>query len=96
MIADKLLDYFQYKVFFFYNFKVMEKQKLNFNFTATVWGLSAGLGITAGAHRLWAHRSYSAKLPLRIFLAILFCMAGMVRIMNRFKDFSLLITVRFM
>ena len=29
------------------------------------------LGITAGAHRLWAHRSYKAKTPLRVFLA--FC-----------------------
>uniref|UniRef100_A0A6M2DZW5 Putative fatty acid desaturase n=1 Tax=Xenopsylla cheopis TaxID=163159 RepID=A0A6M2DZW5_XENCH len=29
----------------------------------------SGLGITAGAHRLWAHRSYKAKLPLRILLA---------------------------
>jgi len=28
------------------------------------------LGITAGAHRLWTHRSYHAKLPLRIFLAL--------------------------
>lgn len=27
-------------------------------------------GITAGAHRLWAHRSYKAKLPLRILLAV--------------------------
>ncbi|GLV31138.1 Desaturase 1 [Carabus blaptoides fortunei] len=27
-----------------------------------------GLGITAGAHRLWAHRSYKAKWPLRVFL----------------------------
>ncbi|KAJ5523860.1 hypothetical protein N7494_010510 [Penicillium frequentans] len=27
------------------------------------------LGITAGYHRLWAHRSYEANLPLRIFLA---------------------------
>ncbi|XP_076239736.1 acyl-CoA Delta-9 desaturase-like [Calliopsis andreniformis] len=31
----------------------------------------SGLGITAGAHRLWAHRAYKAKLPLRIFLMIL-------------------------
>ncbi|CAG9765375.1 unnamed protein product [Ceutorhynchus assimilis] len=30
----------------------------------------AGFGITAGAHRLWAHRSYTANLPLRIFLMI--------------------------
>uniref|UniRef100_A0A667WTX0 Stearoyl-CoA desaturase 5 n=1 Tax=Myripristis murdjan TaxID=586833 RepID=A0A667WTX0_9TELE len=27
------------------------------------------LGVTAGAHRLWSHRSYKAKLPLRVFLA---------------------------
>ena len=28
------------------------------------------LGVTAGSHRLWTHRSYKAKLPLKIFLAI--------------------------
>jgi len=38
-------------------------------FTIFVYWLSA-TGITAGAHRLWTHRSYHAKLPLRIFLAI--------------------------
>jgi len=32
--------------------------------------LVSGLGITAGAHRLWAHRSYKAKLPLKILLTI--------------------------
>ncbi|MEE6460147.1 hypothetical protein FKM82_000869 [Ascaphus truei] len=31
--------------------------------------LVTALGITAGAHRLWSHRSYKAKLPLKIFLA---------------------------
>lgn len=30
----------------------------------------SGLGITAGAHRLWAHRSYKAKWPLRLILII--------------------------
>ncbi|KAF6213876.1 hypothetical protein GE061_011601 [Apolygus lucorum] len=30
----------------------------------------SGLGITAGAHRLWAHKCYKAKAPMRIFLAI--------------------------
>ncbi|TBU23654.1 delta 9-fatty acid desaturase protein [Dichomitus squalens] len=29
-----------------------------------------GLGITAGYHRLWAHRSYNASKPLQYFLAI--------------------------
>ncbi|KAJ5793930.1 Fatty acid desaturase type 1 core [Penicillium paradoxum] len=32
-----------------------------------------GLGITAGYHRLWAHRSYEARLPIRLFLA---CVGG--------------------
>lgn len=31
---------------------------------------ASGLGITAGAHRLWAHRSYKAKWPLRVLLVI--------------------------
>jgi len=30
----------------------------------------SGLGITAGAHRLWAHRSYKAKWPLRLILTL--------------------------
>ncbi|KAK1931796.1 Stearoyl-CoA desaturase 5 [Phytophthora citrophthora] len=35
----------------------------------------AGLGITAGAHRLWSHRGYKAKLPLRVFLMLCNSMA---------------------
>ncbi|XP_075974459.1 acyl-CoA Delta-9 desaturase-like [Anticarsia gemmatalis] len=30
----------------------------------------SGLGITAGAHRLWSHKSYKARLPLQILLVI--------------------------
>lgn len=30
----------------------------------------AALGVTMGVHRLWSHRSYKAKLPLRIALSI--------------------------
>ncbi|PSN49612.1 Acyl-CoA Delta(11) desaturase [Blattella germanica] len=40
----------------------------------------SGFGVTAGAHRLWTHRSYKAKLPLRILLAIMYCTAGLVSI----------------
>lgn len=29
-----------------------------------------GFGITAGAHRLWAHKTYEAKNPLKWFLMI--------------------------
>ena len=39
-------------------------------FTYVLYILS-GLGITMGCHRLWAHRSFTANLPLRIFLC--FC-----------------------
>ncbi|XP_069849627.1 acyl-CoA desaturase 1-like [Dipodomys merriami] len=35
----------------------------------------SGLGITAGAHRLWSHRTYKARLPLRLFLIIANSMA---------------------
>ena len=31
--------------------------------------LFGGFGITGGAHRLWAHRCYKAKWPLRLFAA---------------------------
>ncbi|KAM4852219.1 acyl-CoA desaturase 3-like [Thomomys bottae] len=33
------------------------------------------LGVTAGAHRLWSHRTYKARLPLRLFLIIANTMA---------------------
>ncbi|XP_003694322.1 acyl-CoA Delta(11) desaturase [Apis florea] len=32
--------------------------------------ICTGLGITAGAHRLWAHKSYKAKWPLELVLVI--------------------------
>lgn len=35
-----------------------------------LWPFS-GTGITVGVHRLWAHRSYEANLPLRILLMLL-------------------------
>ena len=28
----------------------------------------SGAGITAGAHRLWSHKTYKAKYPLKLFL----------------------------
>ncbi|XP_071440269.1 acyl-CoA Delta-9 desaturase-like [Hetaerina americana] len=43
-------------------------------FYTFLWSLlitiAAALGITAGAHRLWAHKAYKAKWQLRIILAI--------------------------
>ncbi|GAA5955869.1 hypothetical protein JCM3765_000024 [Sporobolomyces pararoseus] len=37
---------------------------------AVLYYFYTGLGITAGYHRLWAHRAYSASLPLQYFLAL--------------------------
>lgn len=34
-----------------------------------LWPIS-GVGITGGVHRLWAHRSYKASLPVRIYLML--------------------------
>jgi stearoyl-CoA desaturase (delta-9 desaturase) len=43
-------------------------------FKTVLWAIAyyyyTGLGITAGYHRLWAHRSYTASLPLQYFLAL--------------------------
>ncbi len=36
----------------------------------------SAVGITGGAHRLWAHKAYSAKDPFRFFLMIANCMAN--------------------
>jgi len=42
----------------------------------TLLGYMAGLGVTAGAHRLWSHRSYQAHWTVRLFLAFWFTVAG--------------------
>ncbi|CAB0040967.1 unnamed protein product [Trichogramma brassicae] len=43
-------------------------------FLTVLWTIlvacSAAVGITAGAHRLWCHRAYKAKWPLRVILMI--------------------------
>jgi stearoyl-CoA desaturase (delta-9 desaturase) len=52
------------------NDKPLEQhQKYTLLWSFLLWPIS-GLGITAGVHRLWAHRSYVASRPLRIFLML--------------------------
>lgn len=43
---------------------------INDCFVAIVLYQCSGFGITAGAHRLWAHRSYKAEWPLKVILMI--------------------------
>ena len=50
-----------------------------------LWPIT-GLGITAGAHRLWAHRSYKATLPLRVFLMLVNSIANQGSIWHWSRD----------
>ena len=43
-------------------------------FYPTVY-LASGVGVTAGAHRLWSHKSYKAKMPLQITLMLFNCIS---------------------
>jgi len=45
-----------------------------------------GMGVTAGMHRLWTHRSYKAKRPTRIVLAILASMTNQGSIYHWCRD----------
>lgn len=36
--------------------------------TDYIFGVLGLLSLTAGAHRLWSHRSYKARWPLRLLL----------------------------
>lgn len=47
----------------------------------------SGLGVTMGAHRLWSHRAFKAKTPLKIFLLWLHTLAGQVN--NKYDKKSL-------
>lgn len=47
--------------------------------TAFVTIYTSGFGITAGVHRLWSHKAYKAKWPLRLLLVFLFTITGQVR-----------------
>ena len=35
-----------------------------------------GIGVTVGAHRLWAHKGYQASLPFRLMICVFFTIAG--------------------
>lgn len=50
------------------------------------FSLLAAMGVTAGAHRLWAHRAYKAKWPLRLLLATFQTMAFQNHIYEWVRD----------
>lgn len=54
-------------------------------FSISLYWITA-LGVTAGKHRLWAHRSYEAAWPLRLFLMILCSIANQKSIYQWCRD----------
>jgi len=48
--------------------------------------LCAGLGITAGAHRLWSHRCFKARLPLKLCLLVFNCMSFQNHVIEWSRD----------
>lgn len=46
----------------------------------------SGLGITVGAHRLWSHRSYKAKIPFESLLLIFNTMAFQNHVIEWARD----------
>ena len=53
-------------------FPATKVQTLIFGYVILMMGT---MGVQAGAHRLWAHRSYKANFPLRLILSLLHVMA---------------------
>ena len=49
-------------------------------------GGCAGFGVTGGVHRFWTHKSFKAKLPLRIILALCFSVSGQNTIYDWVRD----------
>ena len=48
--------------------------------------LFSGLGVTAGAHRYWAHKTYKAKLPFQIILMCFNCISMQNDILEWSRD----------
>ena len=46
----------------------------------------AGMGVTAGVHRYWCHKSYKARLPLQIFFMLANCLAMQNDILEWSRD----------
>uniref|UniRef100_A0A8D8V0D8 Acyl-CoA Delta(11) desaturase n=1 Tax=Cacopsylla melanoneura TaxID=428564 RepID=A0A8D8V0D8_9HEMI len=55
-------------------------------FTLLILGFISAEGVTAGAHRLWSHRTYSAKWPLRLLLMLAQTMAFQNHIYEWVRD----------
>jgi len=53
---------------------------------AIIWYVLGGMGITAGAHRLWSHRSYEPVVGVEVFLMLCNCIAFQGSIFHWSRD----------
>ena len=51
-----------------------------------VYSAMGGLGVTAGAHRLWAHKTYKARMPLQVLLMLFNCVSFQNHILEWARD----------
>ncbi|KAF5308632.1 hypothetical protein FQR65_LT06093 [Abscondita terminalis] len=72
--------------FIYYSFQFPWLSKKRLILYHLILGGISGFGVTAGAHRLWSHRAYKAKLPLRIILMLCYCMMGHNPLLNWVRD----------
>ena len=63
-------------IFFFSMFQLFKYRIIGAWIYAWWFGYITSIGITAGAHRLWSHKSYKATVSLRILLAAMFTATG--------------------
>ncbi|KAK9743777.1 Fatty acid desaturase [Popillia japonica] len=72
LVWRNIILYIYLHISFFYAFYlIFNSAKLLTTFQACLLIIIGNLGITCGAHRLWSHRSYKAKTPLKIILVIM-------------------------
>jgi stearoyl-CoA desaturase (delta-9 desaturase) len=69
-----------------YGFTLMPGASWKTNVGFLVLWYMSGFGITAGVHRLWAHKSYEAHISVRIFLMLFNSMAYQGSIMEWARD----------
>ncbi|KAI5713221.1 hypothetical protein M8J75_014648 [Diaphorina citri] len=60
------------------------------SYATILWGFFiggvGGFGVTGGVHRLWSHRSYKARWPLRLILLLCYSVAGQNSVFNWVRD----------
>ena len=71
---------------FYFHFQNLKTHFYYFVQLAGVVGLCTGLGITAGAHRLWAHGSYKPNQKLKVLLLMFQTMAFQNSVIEWVRD----------